>query len=280
MNENDPIAAFRRLHASGCFVLPNPSDAGSAILLASLGFSALATSSAAVAFARGRPDDASSLGLEATLDNVREIVTATDLPVNADFQSGYGATPEAVAESVRRCVATGVAGLSIEDATGDVDHPLFDESEALERVQAARSAIDASGRNVVLTARSECFLVGVSDPLETALRRLVAFAEAGADCLFAPGISSREEISEVVAAAAPKPTNVLAVDPAWMTVETLGKLGVRRISVGSALARVGWKGFADAARAIATTGSFRSLEAAEPFATLNRLFSGPWPHRR
>lgn len=273
MNERDPIATFRELHASGCFVMPNAWDAGSAILLASFGFRALATSSAALAFSRGRPDRPTSTGLETTLENVGEVVRATSLPVNADFQAGYGETPEALAASVRRCVEAGVAGLSIEDATGDEDRPLLGIDEALERVRAARAAIDASGRDVLLTARAEAFLTGHPRPLETVLERLVAFAEAGADCLFAPGLRTREEIAAVVAAVAPQPVNVLTSDPTWMTAAALAELGVRRISVGSALARVGWASFLDAAREIAASGSFRVLESAAPFSTLDRLFA-------
>lgn len=271
MTSDERIAAFRALHEADCFVLPNPWDAGSAVLLAALGFRALATTSAGLAFSLARPDNPTSLTLEDTLDNVRRIVEATDLPVNADFQGGYGATPDDVAESVRRCVETGVAGLSIEDAHGERE--LFELPEAVERVRAARAAIDASGRKVVLTARAECFLIGTPHPLADAVERLTAYAEAGADCLFAPGLRTRAEVARVVEAVAPKPVNVLVRDPSWMTAEALAELGVRRISVGSALARVAWKSVHEAAADIAGTGSFRSLTDAETFAALNRRFS-------
>ena len=273
MSTPDRCATFRDLHASGCILLPNAWDAGSAVVLESLGFEAIATSSAGLAFTLGRPDTPASIGLEATLANVRAVSDATRLPVNADFQAGYGATPDEVAVNVRRCIDAGAAGLSIEDATGDDDRPLFGADAALERVEAARAAIDESGTGAVLTARAEAFLVGAPAPLETALARLTAFADAGADCLFAPGLSTPAEVTAVVEAAAPKPVNVLAVDPSWMTLDALRDLGVRRISVGSALARVGWGAFLEAARDIAATGSFRRVAGAEPFESLNRLFA-------
>lgn len=272
MTRPDPIEAFWRLHESGCFVLPNPWDCGSAKVLASLGFEALATTSAGLAFARGRPDSPTALGLDVVLDNIREIVDATPLPVNADFQAGYGSTPEAVARSVARCVDAGVAGLSIEDASGDQARPLFERSAAVERVRAAREAIDASGRRVLLTARAECFLVGHPEPLTESLARLVAYAEAGADCLYAPGLRTASQITAVVEAVAPRPVNVLA--PAAMTVAQLAELGVRRVSIGSALARVAWRAFIDAARRIQQTGALEPLANAEPFATLDALFGG------
>lgn len=270
MPTRDPIASFWHLHESGCFVLPNPWDRGSAKILASLGFEALATTSAGLAFARGRPDSPAALDRDVVLDNIREIVDATELPVNADFQAGYGETPEAVAHSVSRCVDTGVAGLSIEDASGDDARPLFECAAAVDRVRAAREAIDASGRRVLLTARAECFLVGHPDPLAESLERLRAYAEAGADCLYAPGLRTAQEITAIVEAVAPKPVNVIA--PATMSVAELAELGVRRISIGSALARVAWRAFVDAARHIQTTGTFSPLTDAEPFATFNTLF--------
>ncbi len=274
MNDTCVIQAFRDLHNSGCLVIPNPWDRGSAIALASIGFRALATSSAALSFASGRPDTPAALGLDTTLANIREIVRATDLPVSADFQAGYGRTPSDVEASVKRCLETGVAGLSIEDTAADADQPLHKAGDAIERVRAARSAIDASGSGAVLTARCEAFLVGCPKPMETVLSRLVAFAEAGADCLFAPGLRTPDQIAQVVRAVAPKPVNVLAADPAWMTVEVLADLGVRRISVGSALARVGWGAFLASAHDIAVGGSFHSLAKATPFADLDELFSG------
>ncbi len=273
MNNTDVIKAFRDMHSSGCFVIPNPWNRGSAVALASMGFRALATSSAALAYDLGRPESPDALDLDTTLTNVREIVQATSLPVNADFQAGYGNAPSDVAASVKRCVSTGVAGLSIEDAAANADQPLYEASEALERVKAARTAIDESGLDVVLTARCEAFLVGHPNPLETALPRLVAFAEAGADCLFAPGLRTPDQIKQVVSAVAPKPVNVLAVDPTWMTFDALADLGVRRISVGSALARTAWGAFLASARDLAISGSFECLARAEPFAKLDEMFS-------
>ena len=215
------VARFRALHASGCFLMPNPWDVGSAIALARLGFPALATTSAGFAFARGRPDAADALARDDVLAHVREIVAATPLPVNADFQSGYANDPEGVAQSVAACVATGCAGLSIEDASGDPAKPLFDAKQALARVRAARAALDAEKSAVVLTARCEAWLVGAPDPKRTALERLVAFADAGADCLYAPGIRTREQIAAVVKAVAPKPVNLLMGWPGeWSVADT------------------------------------------------------------
>lgn len=265
--------SFRRLHERGCFVLPNPWDRGSARFLASLGFPALATSSAGFAFGQGLPDDPMALSRAQLLAHISEIVGATALPVSADFQAGFGASSAEVAESVRMCVDVGVAGLSIEDATGDDERPLFPLAEAVERVQAARQAIDASGRDVVLTARAECFLVGHEDPLSASIERLVAYAEVGADCLYAPGLRASEDIAEVIAAVAPRPVNVLAVDPS-MTVAGLEELGVRRVSVGSAFARVAWQAFMTAATDVAREGRFTTLSSAARFDTLNDLFNG------
>lgn len=269
---SDRIESFRRLHESGCFVLPNPWDRGTARYLASLGFSALATTSAGQSFTLGKPDHPTALELDAVLAHIREIVEATPLPVNADFQAGYGETAEEVADSVTRCIATGVAGLSIEDATGDETKPLFDFDVAVDRVRAARAAIDASGHPVVLTARAECFLVGTADPLTESIRRLVAFTEVGADCLYAPGLRTDEQIRAVVDAVAPRPVNVLCSDPQRMTRDRLEALGVRRISVGSALARVAYGAFMASAREMAESGAFTRLASAEPFATFNEVF--------
>ena len=235
------IAKFRALHESGCFVLPNPWDIGSAVYLQHLGFQALATTSAGFAFSRGLPDSVSALSLDTVLAHIREISEATPLPVNADFQSGYADEPEGVAANVARCVATGVAGLSIEDSTGDSAAPLYEDRLAIERIKAARSAIDSSGVPVILTARCEAWLVGHPDPLRTALERLTAFAEAGADCLYAPRVEDPEEIAAIVKAVSPKPVNVLLSAPSeTLSVSRLADLGVRRISVGSGLARVAW----------------------------------------
>lgn len=270
------VAAFRALHASGCFVLPNPWDIGTARYLQHLGFAALATTSSGMAFARGLPDTVAALDRDAVLANIREIVGATPLPVNADFQSGYADDPEGVAHSVGLCVATGVAGLSIEDATGDARTPLYDERAAVERVRAARAAIDASGVPVLLTARCEAYLVGHPEAARVARARLVAFAGAGADCLYAPGVRDPDEIAGLVRAVAPLPVNVLMSSPSpTLTVARLAELGVRRVSVGSALARVAWGAFIRAARSIATTGSFDAFADAVPFAELDGLFGAP-----
>ena len=274
VNDTNAIETFRDLHASECFVIPNPWDRGSAVALASMGFRALATSSAALTYVLGRPDCPDALDIDTTLTNVREIVGATSLPVNADFQAGYGNAPADVAASVKRCINTGAAGLSIEDAAASSDRSLYEASEALERVKAARAAIDESGVDVVLTARCEAFLVGHPNPLETAISRLAAFAEAGADCLFAPGLRTPDQIKQVVSAVAPKPVNVLAADPTWMTFDALADLGVRRIFVGSALARIAWGAFLASARDLAAGGSFRCLARAEQPANLDEMFSG------
>lgn len=268
------VETFRELHASGCFVLPNPWDAGSATYLEQLGFKALATTSAGFAFSRGLPDSASAVPRELVLEHFREIVAATSLPVNADFQNGYADEPEGVAESVEICIATGVAGLSIEDSSGNNAVPLYDFELAVKRIRAARAAIDASGVSVVLTARCEAWLVGQADPFNIVLKRLVAFAEAGADCLYAPGVRRPDEISAIVKAVSPKPLNVLvSTGNRELTVTQLSDLGVRRISVGSALANVAWGAFMRAARGIAETGTFETLATAASFAELNELFS-------
>ncbi|HUS13094.1 MAG TPA: isocitrate lyase/phosphoenolpyruvate mutase family protein [Pyrinomonadaceae bacterium] len=268
------VETFRELHASGCFVLPNPWDAGSAIYLEQLGFKALATTSAGFAFARGLPDSASAVPRELAFEHFREIVAATSLPVNADFQNGYADEPEGVAESVKLCIATGVAGLSIEDASGNQAEPLYDFKLAVDRIKAARAAIDASGVPVVLTARCEAWLVGQADPLNIVLKRLVAFAEAGADCLYAPGVRQPDDISAIVKAVSPKPVNVLvSTGNRELSRSQLTDLGVRRISVGSALAHVAWGAFMRAARDIAETGTFETLATAASFAELNELFT-------
>ncbi len=273
---DEKVRAFRSLHESGCFILPNPWDAGSAVALSRMGFKALATSSAGLAFTLGKPDSAAVLSRDETLANIADIVSASELPVNADFQAGYGKTPDKVAESVRLCVETGVAGLSIEDATGDDASPLYSFDVALDRIRAARAAIDASSRpGVVLTARCEAFLVGADDPMSFVMERLPAFSEAGADCLYAPGLSTREQVEAVVQAAHPKPVNVLASlsEPRWMTLESLGELGVRRISMGSALARTAWTGFLNAAREIRASEEFEALAGGTSFDELNEMFA-------
>jgi 2-methylisocitrate lyase-like PEP mutase family enzyme len=266
------VTAFRALHQSGCFVLPNPWDVGSAKFLAQVGFKALASTSAGVAFSRGLPDGVVGLPRDEVLQHLRELVGATPLPVNADFQNGYAQDADGVAQSVTLCVGTGVAGLSIEDATGDAAAPLFARNVALERLRAARKAIDASGAGVLLTARCEAFLVGTPEPGKVALDRLVAFAEAGADCLYAPGVRDLATLAQIVKAIAPKPVNALVSAPG-LTVAQLRDAGIRRISVGGALARVAWGGFMRAARAIAETGSFEGLAGAATYDELNGLFS-------
>lgn len=250
------MSTFRDLHRSGCFVMPNPWDIGSAVQLAALGFPALATSSAGFAFTRGLPDTPASLSVDEVLAHVREIVTATQLPVSADFQAAYADDAVGVEANVKRCIETGVAGLSLEDATGQRSAPLFDVAEAVERVAAARAAIDSSGRDVVLTARAECYLVGHDDPLAESIRRLRAYADAGADVLYAPGLPDADAIRSVIEAVAPKPVNVLVSRDLRLRVSDLAKLGARRISVGSALARVAWTALRNAATAIANDGSF------------------------
>ena len=270
----DQVDAFHRLHESGCFILPNPWDVGSAVYLQSLGFKALATTSAGFAFSRALPDEVSSVPAEMMLAHVREIVQATSLPVNADFQNGYADDPEGVAKNVTSCIETGVAGLSIEDNSGNPASPLYDRALAIERIKAARSAIDKSGSRVVLTSRCEAWLVGIENPFEVAIDRLVAFAEAGADCLYAPGVSKADEVLAIVKAVAPLPVNVLVGRPSpEMTFAKLSDLGVRRISIGSALARVAWGAFMEAAKAMASKQSFEGLESGAPFADLNSLFS-------
>lgn len=267
------VETFRRLHESGCFVIPNPWDVGSARLLASMGFKALASTSAGFAFSRGLPDEVTALDVEEVLEHVRELAAATPLPLNADFQAGFGADADTVAANVARCVATGVAGLSIEDATGAMANPLYERTEAIARFAAARKAVDASGSRVVLTARCEAVLLGVPDAFRIAVDRLVAFADAGADCLFAPGLREPAQIEALVKAVAPKPLNVLVSSASTgLTVARLADLGVRRISLGSALSRVAWGGFIRAAKSIAETGTFDSLCEAATFAELNAVF--------
>jgi 2-methylisocitrate lyase-like PEP mutase family enzyme len=265
-------AAFRKLHESGCFVIPNPWDAGTARYLRHLGFKALATTSSGFSFSKALPDMDWAVPVDMALGHIAEIVAATELPVNADFESGYAHEPEGVAENVRRCVAAGVAGLSIEDATGDKERPLYQLDRAVERIRAARAAIDASGADVLLTARAECFLVGHPEPLKESLRRLAAYAAAGADVLYAPGPRKREDIRAIVDAVAPKPVNVLMGSNIGITVSDLAGLGVRRISVGSSLSRAAWTGFIRAAKLIAEDGSFAGFDGTIAFAELNGFF--------
>lgn len=268
----DARSAFRKLHESGCFVIPNPWNIGTARYLSSLGFKALATTSSGLAFSQGLPDASWAVSRDVVLQHISDIVSAVDLPVNADFESGYAHPPEGVAENVRLCVETGVAGLSIEDATGDREKPLYELPLAVERIRAARKAIDATGGGVLLTARAECFLVGHPDPLQESIRRIQAYAEAGADVLFAPGIKDRREIEAIVSAVRPKPVNVLLGSNTGLTISDLAALGVRRVSVGSGLARTAWGAFIRAAQEIAAKGTVTSFDGAIPFADLNDFF--------
>jgi 2-methylisocitrate lyase-like PEP mutase family enzyme len=270
--QSQAIDRFRELHESGCFVLPNPWDEGSAIYLAHVGFKALATTSAGYAFARGLPDG--GVALETMLRHFGEIAAATALPVNADFENCFADDPEGVAANVKACVATGVAGLSIEDSTGNREQPLYEFELAVERVKATRAAIDEGGSNsrVVLTARCEAFLVGAADPLRTSLDRIAAFAEAGADCLYAPGITEPDQIAAIVKAVAPKPVNVLLyAKNCHLTVKHMEDLGVRRISLGSSLARAAWTGVVATAKEIQDAGTFTSLAHTTTF-DFNKLF--------
>jgi len=267
--------AFRTLHERGCFVIPNPWDVGSARYLQHLGFPALATTSAGFAFSQGLSDSGNDavLSRDRNLAYIASLTTAVDLPVSADFMSGYGMKPEDVAESVTRCVATGVAGLSIEDATGDSSSPLYDLPIAVERIRAARQAIDQSGEDVLLTARAECYHVGHPDPLRESIRRLQAYAAAGADVLFAPGPHAPAEVEALVAAVAPKPLNLLVVRDVGLRVEDIAALGVRRISVGGALALAAWTGFMRAAQTLKSEGNFDGLANLVPYADINSLFA-------
>ena len=261
---------FRKLHEAGCFVIPNPWNVGTARYFQHLGFKALATTSSGFAHAQGFADGA--VPREAMLAHLREIAAAADVPVNADFEGGYADAPEGVAESVRLCIETGVAGLSIEDSTGDPSQPLYDFDLALARVRATRAAIDKAGGDVVFTARTEGFVRGRPD-LEETVRRLKAFAEAGADCLYSPGIKTREEIVATVKAVAPKPVNLLMSSSTGFSVTDIAEMGVRRISVGGTLARVAWNAVLHAAREIAERGRFDSFAGVVGNAELNAFFS-------
>jgi 2-methylisocitrate lyase-like PEP mutase family enzyme len=254
--QDDRVAAFRELHASGCFVIPNPWDVGSAVALQRLGFKALATTSAGFAWSVGRPDN--EIDLEQALAHLRAVAAAVDVPLNADFEGGFAIEPEQVAANVKLAAATGIAGLSIEDSTGDAAEPLYGFDLAVDRIRAARRAIDESGTGLLLTGRSEGFVVGRPD-LDETIRRLKAYDEAGADCLYAPRLTTAQEVSAVIAAVAPKPVNLLANAP-FITVAEAAELGVRRISVGGTLARTAWRGFLEAAREIADHGTFTRFE--------------------
>jgi len=255
--QSQRVDVFRRLHAEGCFVMPNPWDSGTAVALEQMGFKALATTSAGHAWSLARPDNGARR--DETLEHLRQIANAVDVPVNADFEHGFARDPDGVGVNVRLALETGVAGLSIEDSTGDPGEPLYPFDLAVERFRAARQAIDESGTGVLLTGRSEGFVAGRPD-LEETIRRLQAYAEAGADCLYAPGIETAEQVSAVVAAVAPKPVNLLANAP-FTTVAEAASLGVRRVSVGGTLARTAWAGFLAAADELATEGTFSRFTA-------------------
>jgi 2-methylisocitrate lyase-like PEP mutase family enzyme len=265
-------AAFRKLHESGCFMLPNPFDVGTAVYLKHLGFKALASTSAGFAFSRGLPDHAVTRDM--VLAHLRELVAATDLPVNADYEHGYADAPEQVAENVRLAVQTGIAGVSIEDSTNNKasSKPLYDLRDAVERMRAARAAIDATGEDVMLVGRAECFLVGHEDALAESIRRLQAYSEAGADCLYAPGVRKREDIEVLVKAVAPKPFNLLIGLASPLTLDDYAAIAVRRISVGGALAGAAWGGFARAARHL-VEGRFDGFAQNEGNALLNKTFA-------
>ncbi|MBI3700378.1 MAG: isocitrate lyase/phosphoenolpyruvate mutase family protein [Afipia sp.] len=264
-------ANFRKLHDSGCFVIPNPWDVGSAKLLAGMGFKALASTSSGFAWSTGRPDN--DLPVEQICDHLKLLSEATDLPVNADFEAGFADDPETVAKNVTLGVATGVAGISIEDSTGDAGQPLYEFKLAVERMRASRAAIDASKQNVMLVGRCESYLIGRPD-LKATIERLVAYADAGADCLYAPGIKSKGDIVAIVKAVAPKPVNLLVGAAGGASVAEIADMGVRRISVGGAMARAAWGGFLRAAREIAEKGSFAEFANAATYAEINGKFGG------
>jgi 2-methylisocitrate lyase-like PEP mutase family enzyme len=268
MTIDERRARFRQLHQSGCFALPNPWDIGSARYLEHLGFKAIATTSAGFAFSRGLPDGAVSRDM--MLAHIREMVEATDLPLNADFENGYADDPNEAAESVRLCAEAGVAGVSLEDNSGGKDRPLYDIGLAAERIGAAKDSLGDSG--VILVGRAECFLVGLTN-IDEVIRRLTVYAEAGADCLYAPGIRQRDHIAAVVAAVAPKPVNLLIGGKIDLTMVDAAELGVRSVSVGGALSRVAWGGFIRAAKELADEGTFDGFADAAPHADLQSLFS-------
>jgi 2-methylisocitrate lyase-like PEP mutase family enzyme len=268
----DKRRRFHELHRSGCFVIPNPWDAGSARYLQAIGFKALATTSSGFAWSQGAPDG--GMSRDGVLAHLRAMIAATDLPINADFESGYARDPDGLMQSVRLAVEAGVAGLSIEDSTGDAAKPLYDLDDAVARMRAARKAIDGTGGDTLLVGRAECFLVGRPDIDET-ISRLQAYASAGADCLYAPGIRSPEHIRRVVASVAPKPVNLLVGYASALSVADIAALGVRRISVGGALARAAWGGFMRAAQLLADQGRFDGFADAVAHDALQSLMQAP-----
>jgi 2-methylisocitrate lyase-like PEP mutase family enzyme len=265
----DKRRAFHKLHEAGCFVIPNPWDVGSARYLQGLGFKALATTSSGFAWSHGHRDG--GMSRDRVLDHLTDIVEATDLPINADFENGFAPDAAGVAESARLAVESGVAGLSIEDSTGDASRPLYDVDTAVDRIRAARKAIDKAGGSTLLVGRAECFLVGRPD-IEHTIHRLKAYGNAGADCLYAPGIRTRDEIGAVVAGVAPKPVNLLMGWPGDLTMAQIAALGVRRVSVGGALARSAWGGFMRAAKLIIEQGKFDGFADAASGKDLDTFF--------
>jgi 2-methylisocitrate lyase-like PEP mutase family enzyme len=265
----DKRRAFHRLHEEGCFVIPNPWDVGSARYLQGMGFKALATTSSGFAWSHGHADG--GMSRDRVLEHLTNMVEGTDVPINADFESGFAPDAAGLAESVRLAVETGVAGLSIEDSTGQDANPLFELDCAVDRVRAARRAIDKAGANTLLVARAECFLVGRQD-IDFAISRLKAYANAGADCLYAPGVGTPEHIAAIVAAVAPKPVNVLIGFSGHLTLTQFASLGVRRLSVGGALARTAWGGFMRAAKLIKEEGRFDAFADAASGRELDQLF--------
>lgn len=281
MTETHPSVAdkrrtFHQMHEAGCFIIPNPWDVGSARFLQGLGFKALATTSSGFAWSQGQPDG--GVSLSGVLGHLQTLVASTDVPINADFESGFAADTSGVARNVQLAVESGVAGLSIEDSTGDPKRPLYDLSTAVERIRAARKSIDEAGGDTLLVGRAECFLVGRTDLVET-IARLKAYANAGADCLYAPGLRTRDQIAAVVAGVAPHPVNVLIGWPSELTMPDLAGLGVRRVSVGGALARCGWGAFARAAKLLAEQGVFTGFADAYSGAELNSFFHNDLKHR-
>ncbi len=272
MAQSPQVEAFRKLHEAGCFVMPNPWDVGSARWLRGQGFKALATTSAGFAFTQGRADQ--DVPRDMMLNHIAEMVKAVpDLPINADFENGYADTPDGVAANVKLCIATGVAGLSIEDATGRQDEPLYPFELAVERVKAARRAIDETGSGVVLTARAESFLTGHPEPLKESVRRIEGYSAAGADVLYAPGPKTTADIAAIVKAAGGKPVNTLIYGDFGLSVSDIAATGTRRISIGGALARAAWSAFIEATRLIAEEGSFKGFAGNGPSAPLNPFFT-------
>ena len=265
----DKRRAFHKLHEAGCFAIPNPWDVGSARFLQGLGFKALATTSSGFAWSHGHRDG--GMSRDRVLDHLTDMVEATNLPINADFESGFAPDAAGVAESVRLAVETGVAGLSIEDSTGDASRPIYELHTAVARIRAARKAIEKAGGDTLLVGRAECFLHGQPDIGQT-IHRLKAYADAGADCLYAPGIRTPEHIGAVVAGVAPKPVNLLMAWPGDLTMPEIAALGVRRVSVGGALARSAWGGFMRAAKLIAEQGKFDGFADAAPGQELDAFF--------